>query len=89
MRSFAEIVAAKETAPSLVEAISLCIQMIIDSVKEMITTGQSMKDTDCRLLAQTCIDAFSDKNHRHNPPRDPMTPAAAPVLEASQGRNIR
>ena len=43
---------------SLVNALSICIQMLVESLKELIANGQSMKEADSRQLARTCVDAF-------------------------------
>ena len=47
---------------SLVAALSLCISMIVDVLKETVISGQPLKETDSRSLAQTCVDAFSTRN---------------------------
>ena len=89
-KSFAEVAAPKENSiftPSVVEAIALCIQMIAGAVKEMISSGQNLQELDCRLLAQTCVDAFADKNHHRAATAQPQD-RAAPDLMLSQSVEI-
>ena len=43
----------------MVTAFSLCIQMIMDAVKEMMSSGQAPQEIDCRSIAQTCVESFS------------------------------
>ena len=45
---------------SLVSLVSFFIQVITQAVREVISNGQSLREEDSRLLAQTCIDAFHD-----------------------------
>ena len=41
--------------------------MVVDTVREMIRTGESAQDADYRLLAQTCVDALSARSNRRTP----------------------
>ena len=41
--------------------------MIVDVVNEMVQSGKPVKEADCRTLAQTCVDAFSEANPQHRP----------------------
>ena len=52
---------------SLVSVLTICIHMIVDVVKEMVQSGKPVKEADCRTLAQTCVDAFSEANPQHRP----------------------
>ena len=36
--------------------------MIIEAVKEAVASGQSANESDCRVLAQTCIESLSARN---------------------------
>ena len=49
---------------TMISAVTLCIQMVVDAVKEMVVRGTAMKEDDCRVLAQTCVDILSAKNQR-------------------------
>ena len=35
--------------------------MLVEAIKEAVASGQSLKETDSRLLAQTCVDALVGK----------------------------
>lgn len=48
-------------AESLVSALSVCIQMLVETIKEAVVNGRSLGDTESRSLAKTCVDALVGK----------------------------
>ena len=49
---------------SLISALSLCIGMIVDALREVAVSGQTLKESECRSLAETCVDAFNTRNSK-------------------------
>ena len=50
---------ATQNSEALISAFTLCIHMVVDSVKEMMSSGKPILEADCRVIAETCVEALS------------------------------